>query len=448
MKIVIAFGCILILSGCANNFFSKFAITENAASPIIEQQQKFAKVDLVALLDPRQYGRADSFDGLSRLDEASKKSDGSRFFEKIREGLENDPAAEAGLDRLENAFRGFYDPGYQVSTQMRRRNSVQARLIGASDQECGYFLDQIRQDQAGFNFALGSLTSLLGGVGAIVTGADLARAFSGAAAITSGIRAEGNDANFRQLTAEVIVRGIESRRSEIQEKINSRRTSTIDSYTVEDAVADAVKYHSVCNLISGLEHASSQVQLSQDPGLMRTLSLLKKAGVEGPISFDPEKLESDDGAKVGSTGLAAIVSDTTAIRSNATAAIRSIEQLLANAETLVAVLKQRLQKEKTELRDGDSSKEKLAKMEEDIESLDKMLNSMEKTYSKASNLNVEILRLTAQEKEPEATKKAVDLVETALAAQNSFDVLSKSVAEFRKQLKTLAKPKKESGGGE
>ncbi|MEQ8355169.1 MAG: hypothetical protein RH942_06495 [Kiloniellaceae bacterium] len=392
MRNAIVFGCLFIVSGCTSDFFSNFAITDNAANPIIEGQQKFAKVDLVAFLDPRQYGRSEAYEGLRNLGAASEKPEGNKFFKEIQDDLLDDPVAASGLDELENAFYGFYDPRYGgADTQTRRRNSVQARLNGASDQECSYFLDQIRKDQTGFNFALGSLTTALGGVGAIVTGAGLARAFSGAAAIASGVKAEGNDANFRQLTAEVIVRGIVAKRTELLESVKARRKAHIGDYTVEDAVADSVRYHSFCNLISGLEHASKQVQLSEDPGLKRTLKLLQSAGIEGAVTFDLEKL-STEGATAGApTTLAAAVTDGDSVRRVAASSVESIAKLLSGAAASITNLRKKRETLNSDSPVSAGTTAVLAEVDEDMEVLESALGAINTLFDKAIERDKAIL---------------------------------------------------------
>jgi hypothetical protein len=278
------------LAACEGVGLGKLSIVDNAASPIIERQGKAAKVDLVAMLDPEQYGRERAYLGLRRVHASVSANPATvKFFEILREQVEKDAGADSGIDMLENAIAGFYDSRYDTNTQARRRNGVVGRLVGASDQECSYFLDQIRQEQAGFNFAFGALTTILGGAGAITTATNLARALAGSAAIASGVRAEGNDTNFRQLTAEVIVRGIKARRAEYLKTITTHRAQAITEYTVEDAIADGMIYHAHCNLIHGLEHASTQVLLSQDIGLRRTMTLLAEAGIKGPVSFNPQE---------------------------------------------------------------------------------------------------------------------------------------------------------------
>ncbi|MCP5242923.1 MAG: hypothetical protein H6940_05740 [Burkholderiales bacterium] len=56
---------------------------------------------------------------------------------------------------------------------------------------------------------MGTLTTALGGAGAIVTGAEAARILAGLAGIASGTRAELNQAIFESVATSVIVPAIQ-----------------------------------------------------------------------------------------------------------------------------------------------------------------------------------------------------------------------------------------------
>lgn len=409
MVVVILAVC---LAACEGVGLGKLSIVDNAANPIIERQGKAAKVDLVAMLDPEQYGRERAYQGLKRLHgTVSANAMTVRFFDTLRQEVEKDAGANSGIDALENAFAGFYDSRYDTNTQARRRNGVVGRLVGASDQECSYFLDQIRQEQAGFNFAFGALTTILGGAGAITTATNLARALAGSAAIASGIRAEGNDTNFRQLTAEVIVRGIKARRAEYMKTINIHRAQAIAEYTVEDAIADGMIYHAHCNLIHGLEHASTQVLLSQDIGLRRTMTLLAEAGIKGPVSFNPEEAKE----------VAALpkpegdVSEPAFNRDQAAKAAQASATTAVDFDAEIARLKKLRASVKADSLDADGTKQ-LADIDERIKKFDKYSTELKGFQDSAS----EARREAAKAEFDEAARQAA----IAVKARKQSDALA------------------------
>jgi hypothetical protein len=144
----------------------------------------------------------------------------------------------------------------------KTRNAIQDRVIAASDQRCNVFLNYIQRHQAATNFGLGSLTSLLAGSGAIVTGATAARVLAGSAGIVTGIRAEYDQNYFYNQTVSVISKGIRQRRKSLLVEIELKRSpEKADSYTVERAVGDALLYHGGCTIAAGLEESNTALSL-------------------------------------------------------------------------------------------------------------------------------------------------------------------------------------------
>jgi len=214
---------------------------------------------------------------------------------------------------LELAFNCFYDSRSQQcssnsssnagnSTESanlddkltRKRNSVQARLLGASNVECGRYQSRLLRVQSNVDFSLGSLTTLLGTAGAIVSGGAWPQGLSGAAAVSNSVRSSFSETYFRQLAIEQITRAIDGGRQEFLEILSSRRSLPIADYTVEYAVADAMEYHSLCSLIAGLEFSSDAISNAKDPGIKRLSRILENSGVE-QISIDTNKVRTTDG---------------------------------------------------------------------------------------------------------------------------------------------------------
>nr|VFJ97599.1 MAG: hypothetical protein BECKLFY1418A_GA0070994_107111 [Candidatus Kentron sp. LFY] len=139
--------------------------------------------------------------------------------------------------------------------------------MAASEQRCNVYKIYLKRLHGKGNFYTGSLATILGGAGAIVTGVDGARILSGLAGITSGVRAEFNQAVFVNLAIPVITKGIESRRNDIRQKIKTERGNDLTSYTVEAAIGDAIRYHGACSIIAGLEQAEDAIQELDNPGL-------------------------------------------------------------------------------------------------------------------------------------------------------------------------------------
>lgn len=167
--------------------------------------------------------------------------------------------------RLATAFNSFYEScgvltkDTDRNSELRlRRNRVQDRLIAASNQRCAVYKQHVRRFDSTSNVLLGALTTLSAGAGALVTHVDSARVLSGLAAAASGVRAELNETYFQQNTIQVLSSAFEERRTKIRAEMLERSRDSIYDYTVERAVADALRYHDACSLVAGLEAVALQ----------------------------------------------------------------------------------------------------------------------------------------------------------------------------------------------
>jgi len=137
-----------------------------------------------------------------------------------------------------------------------RRNELQDRIIAASNQRCGMYLRMLASSKAESQLTWGGLAVFLSGAASVVTPVNTAKALSAGSTVSNGILAQYNEAYFNNLAINVISSGITSQREGILLQINKKKTSDLIEYPVNRAIADAVQYHSVCNIISGLETAA------------------------------------------------------------------------------------------------------------------------------------------------------------------------------------------------
>ena len=203
--------CGLAVSGCetlTGNELSVFVnptVTAEGVRPIIENEN-FENIDLVALLTSGE----------------------EKFVPEDTVAMQR--------EKLEKAFRTFYT-GLDENAK-RKRNSAQDRMIAASNQRCNRYKRYLKRIDSQTNLILGSLSTIMGGAGAIFTGTNTVRALSGVSGMFSGIRAEFNESYFSSLAIQVVTKGIESERKDQLEAItgiegnqtnreNNQRTSQI-----------------------------------------------------------------------------------------------------------------------------------------------------------------------------------------------------------------------------
>ena len=180
---------------------------------------------------------------------------------------------------LKQAFDSFYanletkdDDG-----QVLGRNRIQERILAASQDRCNAYFTFLDGMDAETNFILGSFTTAVAGAGAIFTNLTTVRALSGIASITSGIRSEFNEDYFANQTMEIMRKGIEARRREIYTSIKTKQSNDLKTYTVEEAVKDAIDYHGACSLTAGLLKLGLSLERAENPGITQAEKILAKA---------------------------------------------------------------------------------------------------------------------------------------------------------------------------
>ena len=195
-----------------------------------------ASVDLPSLLDPQRQIR---------------RRVGRIRWEKMTPG-----------ERLDRTFEAFY-ARYPPATRVLRRDRIQDRLIAASSQNCTAFKNfLLANPEVGEGFIAGmanvarSATRIIAGPG---VGLAL-RGVRGVFARDSGF----NMALFSSLTMQVITEGIDIRRQAALKKLRAaRRNTSIDAYTVEAAIRDALYYHRQCSVFTGMLEARDTILAKQ-----------------------------------------------------------------------------------------------------------------------------------------------------------------------------------------
>ncbi|MBQ4852469.1 hypothetical protein [Pseudoalteromonas sp. MMG012] len=166
---------------------------------------------------------------------------------------------------LNFAIKEFYS-GSDEDKRQRIRNTVQDRIVAASIQRCNVYKIYMKRVESRNNFWLGSVTTLLGGAGAMFTSESASRVLAGLAGVTSGVRAEFNQAYLANQATELIAKGIDLKRDELKSAMQQKNQQTLDSYSLYDAIGDAISFHGACSILTGLEVAGKAVDNMQDPG--------------------------------------------------------------------------------------------------------------------------------------------------------------------------------------
>ena len=148
------------------------------------------------------------------------------------------------------------DPATKAQYQYRR-NDLQDRIIAASNQRCGAYLRVLVSSKSQNQMGWGSLTTLLSGAATVTTPISAARLLTAGSTVTSGVMGVYNEAYFNNLTVNVISAGIAKHREGLLQYMDAGRGKDMKAYPVNRAIADALSYHEACNIVTGLQAASS-----------------------------------------------------------------------------------------------------------------------------------------------------------------------------------------------
>ena len=135
------------------------------------------------------------------------------------------------------------------------RNELQHAIFHQSNILCKAFKDEfVRKSMRG---SVGSESlSILLSAGAVATGhATVAKSLAAAAGASNAVSGLLDDRYVGD--ADTILLGIEAARTDIFKKTAKGREQDVFEYPINQAVNDAIRYHSVCNMIEGQSAAES-----------------------------------------------------------------------------------------------------------------------------------------------------------------------------------------------
>ena len=161
-------------------------------------------------------------------------------------------------ERLDRTFEAFY-ARYPAQTRTLRRDRIQDRLIAVSNQNCRAFKNYLLANQADNEGFIAGMANVARSATRIIAGAGVGmalRGVHGAFARDSGF----NMALFASLTMQVITEGIDIRReTALNALLETRKGKSIDDYTVEAAVKDALYYHQQCSVFAGMLEVRNKI---------------------------------------------------------------------------------------------------------------------------------------------------------------------------------------------
>lgn len=199
--------------------------------------------------------------------------------------------------KVDQAYAYFACQTKGVSEDVRRaiRNSVQERMLAASQQRCNAFKGNLQRTFSRTNFNLGILTTISATAGALASAPVAASNWAGGAAVFSGARSEFNQDFMSNLAAHVIAEGIDKRRETIYAKIQDQgQNKSYDTYPIDAAVKDAIYYHGQCSVIAGFQEAGDAIKFANDPGLNQAITTVARLKATNKLLNDPNVTSAEE----------------------------------------------------------------------------------------------------------------------------------------------------------
>lgn len=270
--------------------FSK--VDEHSSFPAIARST-FEQINLIELVDPTN----------------SAKDRYPALWERAARGRTSNSIPGAHYDLVLAWFR---ESPTDPLTKRRHRDSVQDRILAVSTSRCNVFKTYLRRNQTEVNFTLGTATTVAGVLGALAGGLQASRNLAAAAGIFSGTQAEFNQNYYGNLAAHVIIEGIELRQSRLtRDLLQARATQSIDQYSMEAAIKDALFIDGSCSTVAGLMEAQQSIKEVENPGLQQAARTVVRANaLRGLLQNNPNDLQRtgqlDNLLSLATTGVPAL----------------------------------------------------------------------------------------------------------------------------------------------
>jgi hypothetical protein len=188
----------------------------------------------------------------------------------------NDVDQETALDHAIALFYQAYkdDPARAALL----RNEIEDRLIAASNQRCGFWENYLLTSTSNVGFWSGLVGTAANAASIAFSPVATKDALTAIASTTTDVGTEFNKNYLYGETMQVIVQGVETRRTSIYTSIreheisgNGTYPSSIEVYSLSAAIGDALSYHAACSMASGLQEASESLS-DQRPGNVTTVT--------------------------------------------------------------------------------------------------------------------------------------------------------------------------------
>lgn len=246
---IIGFGLsAALLSGCA---------TIDSSNAFIRAQAESNPAGVKGLI------RGDELRALNIADlVGSFVPDWQPYVPKPGGSLSERQAAEQRATDL--AIAAFYSAGFSEEKAALYRNEIQDRIIAAANQRCQLWKNYFATASSTVGFWSGIVGAATGAASIAFSPEGTKDALTAVSTTSTSVGTQYEKSYLFSLTMPVVFQGVESRRQGIISSVTQRRTRAgapvpIQTYSLSEAIADALEYHAACSVASGLQQAQERL---------------------------------------------------------------------------------------------------------------------------------------------------------------------------------------------
>lgn len=170
------------------------------------------------------------------------------------------------------------DPGDRCKRQ--RNNAVAALMLG-SENACLLHRKTMYGNEASYNIAFGSATSLFAGMASVASEAHRKSILAALALFSNSERSLINETVYKTMLVHAVDKKILELRDTRAQAMQTKLKTSIEDYSVNEALSDWTQFHSACSFMTGLQKALDEgIQGGNAQKMLRLKANLRSVEVE------------------------------------------------------------------------------------------------------------------------------------------------------------------------
>lgn len=163
----------------------------------------------------------------------------------------------------------------------RQRNNAVAALMLGSENACLLHRKTMYGNEASYNIAFGSATSLFAGMASVVSDVHRKSILAALALFSNSERSLINETVYKTMLVHAVDKKILELRDTKAQAMQTRLRTSVADYSVNEALSDWTNFHSACSFMTGLQKALDEgIQGGNAQKMLRLKANLRSVEVE------------------------------------------------------------------------------------------------------------------------------------------------------------------------